>query len=125
MRSVGYRHRLSDAARSVTNFAGSWAASVLVVAAIAGWFVVGIFWSFDEPWHRWLHSGAAVITLLMLFVIQHTTNRETRAALVKLDELLRIHDDARNAMMSVERADPKEQDRIEEEMEDHPQSAPD
>lgn len=100
-------------------------AILLIVATIAAWFVVGIYGNFEELWHRWMHTGAAVITLLMLFTIQHTTNRETRAALVKLDELLRIPDDARKAMMSVERADPKTQERIEEEMEDHPESAPD
>lgn len=123
-RTQDYRRRLSDVARSVTHFAGSWAASVLIVAAIAAWFVVGSFWHFDETWHLWLHTGAAIITLLMLFTIQHTTNRESRATLVKLDELLRIHDDARSDVMSVENADPKTQERIEDEMEDHPDSAP-
>lgn len=122
---MDHRHRISEVARRVAYFAGSGAAILLAVAAIAAWFVVGFAGSFDAPWHRWLHTGVAVITLLMLFVIQHTTNRESRAALIKLDELLRIHDEARSAMMSVERADPKTQDRIEAEMADHPESAPD
>ena len=118
------RKRISAVARSVTVAAGSELVSVLAVVVVIGWVLVGIPWGFHPQWHKWLHSSTSLVTLLMLFVIQHTTNRESRAALVKLDELLRIHDGARGDVMSVENADPKTQDAIEEEMEDHADNAP-
>jgi low affinity Fe/Cu permease len=115
---------VSGAARSVTRWAGSQFASVLVVVVVVAWILVGIPWGFDEHWHQWLHSVAAMVTLVMVFVIQHTTNQESRAMLVKLDELLRANEEARNEIMSVENADLESQERIDREMREHPHSAP-
>jgi low affinity Fe/Cu permease len=52
----------------------------------------------------------------MVFVIQHATNRESRAVLLKLDELVRASDEARNAVISVENRSLREQEEIEEQL---------
>jgi low affinity Fe/Cu permease len=119
------RDSVSVAARTVTRWAGSGLASVLVVVVVVAWVLVGIPWGFDEHWHQWLHSIASAVTLIMVFVIQHTTNQESRAMLVKLDELLRVDGEARSELISVENAELERQERVDQEMREHPQSAPD
>jgi low affinity Fe/Cu permease len=59
----------------------------------------------------------------MVFVIQHTTNQESRAALVKLDELLRVHEGACQEIMAIEKTDLETLERVDQDMDEH--SAPD
>jgi low affinity Fe/Cu permease len=119
------RNTVSGATRTATRWVGSGPASVLVVVVGLAWLAVGVPWGFDEHWHQWLHSVASAVTLVMVFVLQHTTNQESRAMLVKLDELLRVHENARSEIMSVENADLDSQERVDREMKEHPDSAPD
>jgi low affinity Fe/Cu permease len=118
------REVISGLTQRVTSWVGSGLASVLVVVVVLGWLVVGIPWGFSEHWHLWVHTVSALVTLIMVFVIQHTTNQESRAMLVKLDELLRVHDDARQGIMAVEKADLETLEQIDREMDEHPHSAP-
>lgn len=117
------REAVSAASRRVASAAGSTSAVVLVTVVVLGWLVVGVPWGFDEHWHLWAHTGAALITLFMVFVVQHTTNRESRAMLVKLDELLRVNDGARGELMAVEHADLRDQERVQHQAQAHPDSA--
>lgn len=117
------REAVSAAAKRVTSVAGSTAAVALVTVVVLGWLVAGIPWGFDEHWHRWAHTGAALITLFMVFVVQHSTNTESRAMLVKLDELLRVHEGARGELMAVEHADLRDQERVQHQAREHPDSA--
>ena len=49
----------------------------------------------------------------MVFLIQNTQNRETKAINLKLDELIRAVRDARNNMVDLENASDKELESIE------------
>jgi low affinity Fe/Cu permease len=124
MPSKPTREVISGLAQSATSWVGSGLASVLVVLVVLGWLLVGIPWGFDEHWHVWLHTVSALVTLVMVFVIQHTTNQESRAMLVKLDELLRVQDGARSEIMAVEKADLETLEQVDREMHEHPHSAP-
>ncbi|MFL6145420.1 MAG: low affinity iron permease family protein [Labedaea sp.] len=115
---------ISRWAQGATSWAGSGWASVLVVVVVVAWLAAGVMLGFSEQWHRWLHTGAALVTLVMVFVIQHTANQESRATLVKLDELLRAHEGARSNIMAVEKADLETLERVDREMDEHPHSAP-
>jgi low affinity Fe/Cu permease len=121
----GVREQISRAAQTITSWVGSGLVSVLVVLVVLGWLVVGIPWGFSEHWHKWTHTAAALLTLVMVFVIQHTTNQESRAMLVKLDEILRVHDGARREIMAIEKSDLETLERVDREMDEHPHSAPD
>jgi low affinity Fe/Cu permease len=46
-------------------------------------------------------SIAALVTFVMVFAVQHTSSRESRALNVKLDELIRVTN-ARNDLIGVE-----------------------
>jgi low affinity Fe/Cu permease len=77
----------------------------LVVAVIAAsWIAVGVATSFPQWWETSLYSATATVTLVMVFVIQHTQNRQIAALQRKLDELIRSSTGADNTLISVEKA---------------------
>ncbi len=59
---------------------------------------------FSTGWETGFGAGTSVVTLLMVFVIQHTQSREQAATQRKLDELLRALPDAEPALMMLEEA---------------------
>jgi hypothetical protein len=44
----------------------------------------------------------AIVTFLMVFVIQNTQSRDTQAMQLKLDELIRVNEMARNSLINLE-----------------------
>jgi low affinity Fe/Cu permease len=56
--------------------------------------------------------GNAIVTFLMVFLIQNTQNRDSEAMHIKLDELIRAIDGAHNALLNLEDLGERELDRI-------------
>ena len=84
---------LSDAFRRValtvaTAVGSHWAfgAAILVVLA---WAVLGPVFHYSDTWQLIINTGTTIVTFLMVFLIQATQNRDSRALHLKLDELLR------------------------------------
>lgn len=95
---------------------GSGLAAILGGAAVLVWLTVGLTTSFTPEWAGVLHTVAAAVTLVMVFVIQYATHRQSRAILLKLDELLRVTEPARDSVIAVEHAPVHEQQRLEDQM---------
>ena len=77
-------------------------------SAVGCWLVVGIVTGFPDWWPTILESVAGSVTLIMVFVIQHTQERQTSATQRKLDELIRSSVHADDSLIAVEEA-PDEQ----------------
>ena len=58
------------------------------------------------------------MTLLMIVLLQHTQNHDSRATQLKLDELIRVSEGATNRMMTVEDASANDLDRIQDDFRD-------
>ena len=71
---------------------------------LAGWLVVGVVTEFPHWWETVLYSATSAVTLLMVFVIQHTQARQTSATQRKLDELIRSSTEADRTLIAVEEA---------------------
>jgi low affinity Fe/Cu permease len=112
-RSVRLRSALSAAAQTIVDGAGSAATSALVVILVAAWAIVGTLRGFTEAWLTLLFAVSAAVTMVMVFFIQHTTGRQIRALSLKLDELVRTHPDASDAVIGAEHGPLHEQDRLE------------
>jgi low affinity Fe/Cu permease len=69
------------------------AAAILVLAALLGGLVVGELAA--------VASVATLVTFVVVFAVQHTSSRESRALNVKLDELIRVTA-ARNELIGAE-----------------------
>lgn len=64
-------------------------AGVAAAACVVGWFILGVSFAFPSWWQVGLYSVTSSITFVMVFVIQHTQQRQTVAIQRKLDELIR------------------------------------
>ncbi len=60
--------------------------------------VLGTAWVYDysDTWQLLINTGTTIVTFLMVFIIQNTQNRDSKAVHLKLDELIRSIDSARN-----------------------------
>jgi low affinity Fe/Cu permease len=75
---------------------------VLALVIIAVWAATGPLFGFSDTWQLVVNTGTTIITFLMVFLIQNTQNRDTRAIQLKLDELIRANEGARNRMLRIE-----------------------
>ena len=108
------RKALSTAAHAVSGWAGSVTAIILVSLAVVVSLVVGTLLHFPPWWQTVVYSTNSLVTLLMLFIIQHTTGQQTGAILLKLDELVHSSSDARDDVIDAEDQDIDAQERLRE-----------
>jgi len=85
----------------------SFALGVLVVLI---WILTGPLFHFSDTWQLVINTGTTIITFLMVFLIQNTQTRDTRTMHLKLDELIRSVEGARNRLVDLEHSS---QERIE------------
>ena len=81
---------------------GSRWAFILAGLVILIWGVTGPLFHFSDTWQLVINTGTTIVTFLMVFLIQNTQNRDARAINLKLDELIRAIDKARNHMINIE-----------------------
>ena len=67
------------------------------------WAATGPIFHFSDHWAMVISTGTSIATFLMVFLIQNTQNRDSRAINLKLNELIRAMDSARNQMIDIER----------------------
>ncbi len=78
----------------VSQWIGESIAFSIAVLLIGLWAVSGFAIGFNNSWQLIINTGTTVLTWLMLFLLQNTQNRDTRAIQAKLDELIRCIDEA-------------------------------
>src|SRR5207253_28214 len=59
-------------------------------------------------------TGTTIVTFLMVFLIQNTQNRDSKAVHLKLDELIRAVEGARTGMVDLENCTDEELQRLQE-----------
>ena len=102
-------------AARVTEWVGSSKGMTAAVAVIVVWAAVGPIFGWSDTWQLAINTGTTIVTFLMVFLIQNTQNRDARAIHLKLDELIRAHQDARNGIADIEDASDAELERLQEE----------
>jgi low affinity Fe/Cu permease len=75
---------------------------------ILGWVGLGPIMHFNDTWQLIINTLAAVISIVMLFIIQNSQNRHTIAIQLKLDEIIRATKGAHNEMMDIEKLSDEE-----------------
>ena len=80
--------RWNHTAHRITHLSGSKHAFGIVVVVAIGWMVSGVAGEPTRTWELAITCGVPILTLLMVIVLQHAQNRDTKAIQLKLDELL-------------------------------------
>jgi low affinity Fe/Cu permease len=70
---------------------------------IAVWVAAGPICHLSGRWAMVISTVTSIATFLMVFLIQNTQNRDSRAINLKLNELIRAMDKARDQMIDIER----------------------
>ncbi len=89
-------------AGSISNKAGSASAFLGAVVIVLVWIVTGPSFHFSDTWQLVINTGTTIITFLMVFLIQNTQNRDSKAVQIKLDELIRATKGARSQYVGLE-----------------------
>jgi low affinity Fe/Cu permease len=87
----------------------------IAVAIIVVWAITGPFFHFSDTWQLIINTGTTIVTFLMVFLIQNTQNRDSKALHLKLDELLRANRAARNTLVDLENMTDSELQELQEE----------
>src|SRR5437868_9645415 len=80
----------------VTKATGTPAAFIIALMVIVVWAITGPIFKFSDTWQLVINTGTTIITFLMVFVIQHSQNKDTKAIQLKLNELIAASGDASN-----------------------------
>jgi low affinity Fe/Cu permease len=94
--------------RFLTN-AGTWTARPAAFAALGLFVIVWVL--FDRESFDW-HAATTVLTLCMTLVVQRSEHRDTQALQAKLDELLHVHQAARNDLTRLDEKEPEDIEKI-------------
>ena len=105
------------AAHHASEKLGSHWAFLVATLIVVGWAIAGPFLGFGERWQLFINTTTTIITFLMVFLIQSTQNRDSKAVHLKLDELIRASK-ARDAFADLEDADEEELDAFQKEFEE-------
>ena len=99
-------------ARWVERQVGRSSTFVLAIAVVLAWAVSGPFFGWSDAWQLVINTGTTIVTFLMVFVIQNTQSRDTQAMQLKLDELIRVNQMARNSLINLEEMSEGEAERM-------------
>jgi low affinity Fe/Cu permease len=66
------------------------------------WALTGPLFGFSNAWQLVINTATTVVTFLLVFPIQSTTNRSSSAIQLKWDELIRANKKASNDYLTIE-----------------------
>jgi low affinity Fe/Cu permease len=105
---MGMRETFRVCAHRIAEWVGTPRAFALALALVVVWAATGPLFGYSDTWQLVVNTATTIITFLMVFVIQNTQNRDSRAIHLKLDELLRGVTGARTAMVALENSTDEE-----------------
>ncbi len=102
-----------------TRFA-TWSASAVgspgmflfAIATILLWLVTGPIFRYSDTWQLVVNSWTNIATFLVVFLIQNTQNRDSKAMNLKLDEVIRSLEGAHNELIDIERLSDRDLERL-------------
>ena len=110
-------HLLEKFAHAATQWTGSSWAFLLAALVVVVWAASGPIFGYSEMWQLVINTATTIVTFLMVFLIQNTQNRDTKAIHLKLDELLRGVKGARTGLVNLESLTDEQLDELQREFE--------
>lgn len=101
---------------------GSASAFVVATLSVIIWAATGPLFHYSDTWQLIINTGTTLVTFLAVFLIQHSQNRDGKAIQLKLDELIRSTQQARNKLIDLEHCTDEEIERLQKEFARHKNS---
>ena len=79
------------------------------------WAALGPRFGWSDGHQLFINTMTTIVTFLIVFLIQNTQNRDTKALHLKIDELLKATRGARNSMIDLDRLSDQQLKRLEAE----------
>ena len=79
------------------------------------WAALGPRFGWSNGHQLFINTMTTIVTFLIVFLIQNTQNRDTKALHLKIDELLKATGGARNSMIDLDRLSDQQLKRLEAE----------
>ncbi|HKA25639.1 MAG TPA: low affinity iron permease family protein [Candidatus Eisenbacteria bacterium] len=84
------------------DWTGSSTAFAIAAVIVVVWAATGPLFHFSNTWQLVINTGTTIVTFLMVFLIQRSQNKDTRAIELKLNELVAAMEGASNRLISIE-----------------------
>src|SRR3954449_4242426 len=97
-----WAHLFSDLACKTAHFTGKPLAFLTATFLVVVWACTGPLFNYSDTWQLVINTSTTIVTFLMVFLIQHTQNRDTLALQLKLSELIMAATDAENRLATAE-----------------------
>lgn len=108
MEHSSIQRRISRVLRWIGDVTSRSGATLVVVVLLIIFGVLLAIDGFPMSWEAAFSTVAGAVTLVMLFVVQHTQSRNQLVLQLKLDELIRTSPDADDLLVRLEVADDAE-----------------
>jgi low affinity Fe/Cu permease len=112
---MSVRSAFSKFSKKVATAIGTPYAFAVAFGVIVVWALLGPVFGFSEVWQLLINTGTTIVTFLVVFLIQTTQNRDSKAIHLKLDELIHVMSKARNKLIDAEDLTDEELDRLDAE----------
>jgi len=89
-------------ATRITAWTGSSMAFGAAFGIILVWGVTGPIFKYSDTWQLVINTGTTIVTFLMVFLIQKSQNKDSKAIQLKLNELIAASRFASNRMVDIE-----------------------
>ncbi|WP_442795043.1 low affinity iron permease family protein [Pelobium manganitolerans] len=106
------KHFFEKFANAMTQFTGTSTAFSCAAIIVLAWAISGPFFDYSETWQLVINTGTTIVTFLMVFLIQKSQNKDSKAIQLKLNELLAAKKGASNRMVCIEDLSEEELDKL-------------
>ena len=96
------KNLMGSFAHKVTVLAGSSGAFALACGVVVTWLATGPVFGYSDTWQLVINTGTTIVTFLMVFLIQRSQNKDSRAVHLKLNELVAAVHGASNRLIDAE-----------------------
>ena len=86
----------------ITYWTGSSIAFITAFFIILIWGITGPLFGYSDTWQLVINTGTTIVTFLMVFIIQKSQNKDSKAIQLKLNELIAASRHASNRMVDIE-----------------------